>query len=156
MNYVLQAFADATLSNGGPIIELGCGFGSTGMLHKICEATKRRLVSVETDPEWLKMLEHFKTPWHEFYLVSEDKWDQFRMLEQFPWDLALVDNKPGHYRYPLTRRLSKVAQYVAQHDTEQPGNDDRFKYKYSVDYRRERPWTTVMSEFRDPRLVLES
>ena len=40
-------------STRGPVIEFGCGDGSTALLHEICKESGRILVSLDDDLKWL-------------------------------------------------------------------------------------------------------
>ena len=44
---------EAVQRTTGPVIEFGCGEGSTVMLHEVCKDQNRRLVSVDNNPSWL-------------------------------------------------------------------------------------------------------
>lgn len=128
----------------GPVIELGCGDYSTPMLHLLCK--NRLLVSVESDASWLARYEDLKSPNHELSLVRD--WSSASRIEERTWDVALVDHAPGERRVPEIRRLMHRAKFIVVHDTEDPGYGyetvlPEFRYRY--DYKRLRPWTTVVS-----------
>ncbi|NRB21421.1 hypothetical protein HRU45_01630, partial [Candidatus Dependentiae bacterium] len=69
-------------STRGPVIEFGCGDGSTALLHEICKESGRILVSLDDDLKWLdksrkKYLgdgyEPDNSGWHKFYFVPGRK-----------------------------------------------------------------------------------
>lgn len=136
-----------------PVLELGCGHFSTPMLHLMCAG--QRLVTVETDSQWMQKFLNLRTDWHEFHHVAESRWDAFTMIEQTHWSVAFVDHKPGDRRWKELKRLAQHADVVVCHDTEpQPWDPDRRgqglkHYRYRFNYTQYRPWTTVVSNVDD-------
>jgi len=66
------------------------------------------------------------------------------------WSVVLIDHAPGERRVTDIARLANNATIIVVHDTEEPGYNYEptlaaFKHRY--DYRRARPWTTVVSNF---------
>lgn len=152
-HFPLLAAIVRQITNDLPVLELGCGHFSTPMLHLMCVG--QRLVTVETDAQWMSKFTDLKSDTHEFHHVPEDGWDAFTLLDKIRWGVAFVDHKPGDRRWKELRRLANTAEYVVCHDTEpQPWDPDRrgegFKhYKHRFDYKRYRPWTTVVSNVHD-------
>jgi hypothetical protein len=101
----------------GPIAEFGCGEGSTQLLHDIASDRGLKLVSLDTDPEWLgRYSTRLASPTHKFRLVDDwraelasDVWDE-------PWGLVLIDQSPWEARVDTVRRLRDTAEYVVLHD----------------------------------------
>lgn len=143
---VLKAVVDCTT---GPVLEMGCGFGSTPHLHKWCESTKRQLVSLENNQEWLNKLKHFETDWHQLLFVKD--WALCKLIDSIYWDVVLVDHAPGERRKFDINRLQNQAKFVVVHDTEQaPGSDYQYEptfqlFKHRFDDKRTQVWTTVVS-----------
>ncbi|KKN46756.1 hypothetical protein LCGC14_0669800 [marine sediment metagenome] len=132
----------------GPVLELGAGDWSTRLLHLMCGAHGRRLVTVETEAKWLEKFEELRTDWHELHLVGRQEWDGFKLLEQIHWGLAFVDHAPGDRRIVEIARLQHRAELVVVHDSEAAcyGYEPYFKkYKYRWDCKIMRPWTTIVS-----------
>ena len=132
----------------GPVLELGCGWYSTFMLHLLCSPGKRRLVSLEARREWLEKFKDLRTDSHELHRVED--MDRFTLIDEVDWDVALVDHSPGTRRVREIERLKKRARHIVVHDTEDPSYGyekilPRFKYRY--DYKRLTPWTSVVSDF---------
>jgi len=134
----------------GPVLELGCGDYSTPMLHLLCR--NRRLVSIDSDANWLSRYEDFRSSTHE--LVHASDWANAGVIDANSWDVALVDHAPGTRRAPEIQRLMHRAKFIVIHDTEDPNYGyepilSQFKFRY--DYTRLKPWTSVVSmteEFR--------
>lgn len=120
----------------GPIIEFGCGDGSTAMLHNICREDQRLLISVDHDEEWLyKYSEKYlgdgffrdNSGWHQFILVPKhegnsllEDWilflDESEFLKTTPFSLCFVDQHPGPARTETIVRLKNLATYIILHD----------------------------------------
>lgn len=110
----------------GPIVELGCGFYSTVYLHWACHPTRRRLVTIETDPTWFAFAKAFEKPWHEVWCLED--WDAADL--SCAWSIALVDHAPAERRWKDLVRLAH-AEYVVAHDAE---NDKAGLYQYHRAY----------------------
>lgn len=140
-------------ASSGPVLELGAGVFSTPVLHWLCLETKRPLVTYENIPEHFAMHQAFATPEHQIKFVHD--WDQAQ-IEAIHWGLALVDHEPRERRVVDIARLAQNADYVIVHDTE-PDHDPIFGFidkafplfKYRYNYKRRRPYTTVLSNFKD-------
>lgn len=123
----------------GAIIEFGCGYNSTPLLHEICKATNRTLISIEDDWEWIKRFidecegdgyEKDNSGWHKFYYVpgklniendiAAAHWikflDQFSLLETMSFDLAFVDQSPGEARTETINRIKDKVKFIILHD----------------------------------------
>lgn len=123
----------------GPIIEFGCGVGSTALLHEICKKDHRLLVSVEDDLAWLdkyrqKYLhdgyETDNSGWHKFYYIPRPKnsasyekaehWIQFlenfELLQTTQFELCFVDQAPWQARTETVLRLKEKVKYIILHD----------------------------------------
>lgn len=72
----VPALAAAVAHTTGPVLELGCGHGSTPLLHAMCQPTARVLCTVESDSHWAEPFAgRFTAPWHGFYHCGADDWD---------------------------------------------------------------------------------
>ena len=146
------ALAAAVAMTDGPILEMGCGHGSTPLLHQMALGMNRLLVSMETDADWLAKFQYLEDPLHRLHLVTD--WDA-EPLER-PWGVVLVDHAPGEHRRIAIRRLQNHADFLVVHDTETDhgtGADYKLEpvfesFQYRSDYRRLRPYTTIVSMTR--------
>jgi len=135
----------------GPVLELGSGIYSTPVMHWLCLEAKRRLVTYENDPEIFNMNKDFGTGLHEVKFVED--WDKIP-IETEHWGVVFVDHKPAERRKIEIARLSKIADYIVVHDTEtQRDREYGFikgafpLFKYRFNYRRQKPYTSVLSNF---------
>lgn len=141
---------------GWPIAELGTGIYSTPLLHWLCIASGRRLVSFENRASFRDLfnVSGYIGDGHE--LVMVDDWTS-APLEQ-SWGVALVDHEPAERRTPDALRLLRWASYVVIHDTGW-WDDKHYHFKrdlfpkarYRFDYRpgQLRVQTTVLSMTED-------
>ena len=143
------------LATTGPILELGTGFYSTPLLHWLCVAAKRRLVSCESHPSYYAVALNYATDWHKIVLV--DDWDKLDLTPGtdplLRWSFVLVDHGPGPRRRVEFHRVANLADYIVAHDTE-PNNDKYYHYsfiadiyRYRYDYTKLYPNTSVFSNF---------
>lgn len=137
----------------GPIIELGCGDGSTPFLCSLA----RPVLSADTDDAWLrKFVASCPRPWkdaHRFEFVND--WRDFSLIEErFDWGFALVDCAPGEDRPDLANRLAFRCEFVICHDAGEDGSSNyRWNrcignFKYVSYYKAETPWTMILSNRR--------
>jgi len=148
--------AAATAKGAGQVLELGCGEGSTPMLHYICKMTGRVLTTLETDATWLKKYEQYRSQGHRLYHVTD--WDRLNeYLDHEAWfSVVFVDNAPGESRVKLISRLKDRARFIIAHDSERDwGTGANYRYetvkpmfKYVTEFRRWRPYTLILSNLQ--------
>lgn len=133
---MLYAVANNTT---GAVIEFGCGFGSTDLLHEVCKQTGRVLVTLEDDLDWLNQFrEKYKNDgykednsgWHKMYFVPGKKenpdlespahWVKFfeslEILRTMSFDVCFIDQSPWLARYETIKLMKDRARYVVLHD----------------------------------------
>ena len=67
----LAPLIGAVASSKGPVIEIGIGHFSTPILHGLCKALHRNLVSLEQDVKWFEMFaSQYGDEGHKFVLVE--------------------------------------------------------------------------------------
>lgn len=130
---VLYEIASSTT---GPIIEFGCGYGSTDILHEICRKSGRILISIEDDEEWLNQFspkylgdgyELDNSGWHKFYFVPGKKdhtscehWLTFfkehKELFDDQYALTFVDQSPWQARLETIKKFRSISKYIILHD----------------------------------------
>ena len=102
----------------GPILEFGCGEGSTPLLHEVCSRRGLRLLSLETEPAWMnRYAPSMQSRQHEFRLVSD--WDELLASAEWDehrWGLVFVDQHPWEARAKTIHRLRLNTDYVILHD----------------------------------------
>lgn len=105
----LPALLACVASTVGPVLELGVGYFSTPQLHAICGASKRFLVSVESDAEWLK---YFSDRY-----ASVDHWFKSEKWSLLRYGVAFIDHSPGgENRAKAFKELIELSDYVVVHD----------------------------------------
>ena len=132
------------LHTEGPVLEFGSGDYSTNMLHTLCAAAGRRLITVETDFEFLKR-----------FLTDLDGVDghTFQQPQLYtdaeipsPIGLIFIDCEPAHDRGMLLEKFRTRAQIIVCHNTESPAyNYDFSPFEYVKDCDRIFPMTTAAS-----------
>ena len=89
---VLYAALQAT---AGDVIEFGMGYYSTPMLHDLCAAAGRQLVSLDTDESWVDRFRWLGSASHRIMHVESWEGDvEVEALYAREWGLALVDQHP--------------------------------------------------------------
>lgn len=136
----------------GPVLEMGMGPFSTPVIHWLCLDQKRILVSYENDLNYFNQNKVFGAAWHQIKLVKN--WSQAD-IENTHWGLAFIDHTPELRRSIDIKRISNKADYIVVHDSEEKSEHKYhfteiyplFKYRYN--YQRQKPYTTVLSNFKD-------
>jgi len=130
-----------------PVLELGCGDGSTPYLMQYCEDNELELLSYDFNKEWAdKFGAVHVTDW-----ASQVDWKK-------EYSVALVDESPGHHRRESIRLLTNTKIQIL-HDSEPLGwnaSDYRVRnlfkdFKYFKDHTNEKPkaWTSALSNVID-------
>lgn len=142
---------EATKGNPNPILEMGCGNGSTPYLQEYVKSDGRKLVSMDHNKEWAdKFGARHTMAWH----FSEWFYKQ-------QYSAVLIDHAPGEKR---REALGLFADYpihfsggvLVIHDSEPKGwNASDYqvrplfiKFKYILDDKAKepgQPWTTALS-----------
>lgn len=136
----------------GSVLELGMGPFSTPLLHTLCAAKNRLLISYENDKNYFASHRDFESALH--HIKHIDNWDDAN-IEHTQWSLAFVDHAPAERRIAEVRRLVDHADYVVIHDSN--GRfESRYHYsliyplfKYRYEYGALMPHTTVLSNLHD-------
>lgn len=135
----------ASIITNTPFYELGCGYGSTDILHQHCKQTDRLFFSFETNPEWhAKFADKVK-------LVND-----YKELELFFHGILFIDSAPGEERKILIDKFRNQCELMIIHDTEIDAEyvygmrDVLSKFKYRIDLKINKlPSTTMVSNFID-------
>ena len=112
---------------GGPVIEFGCGHGSTPLLHRYCAARQRELLTLETDMGWAAEFSQYVTPLHRFMLV--DDWAHVLSDDRIVnrrWSVAFVDQAPWEARHLTLEAIKFSARFVVLHDPDYFPEHDMF------------------------------
>lgn len=164
----------AALRTSGPILELGCGWYSTPLLHEIAVVQQRYLVTLDNNDHWLQQFaargwpDHygFKDRYHQLKYV--EWWEDAKLtpkdydLTSVKWGLVFVDQGPPIERYYVTKRIAprrsdmvgvSEPDVFVFHDTEDrhPYGYDRIldKFRYVYHDKCQKAITTVCSNTED-------
>ena len=155
---------------GGDVLELGCGEGSTPLLHYMSGHNGfGKLLTIEMDPYWAMQFNlGYYGDCHDFLKLTPkddsvqakiDAWVEcMDSVEPAKWQVAFIDFAPGEGRVPVIKKLKGLVDYIVVHDTEgdEPGGGGNYgwkqldgMFKYQSIFKRFRPWTTVYSDLYD-------
>lgn len=125
-----------------PVLELGCGMGSTEWLRQYCKDEGLEFFSYDSDPNFAVQYDSVFVP----------DWDLIPWRKE--WGLVLVDEAPGEHRKISLSRLHH-AKIVVAHDTE-PAADHGYqmraelaKYKFISEWETVGAWASVVSDHID-------
>jgi len=139
----------AILNTKGPVLELGCGWASTPLLH--VTARGRRLLTVDHDRAWLDRFAELGSGTHGFYWAGD--WAAPHSFYDEAWDVALVDQAPNEARIEAVDRLRPRVRCFVLHDSQEEffgPHLDRWAFAYSVRDQAE-PATMLLSDREDVR-----
>ncbi|MBU0846436.1 hypothetical protein KKH23_04550 [Patescibacteria group bacterium] len=143
----LPVLIRALKATTGPVVELGAGIYSTPILHALCEAEGRKLVTYENDPDFFEWASHYQSSFHDVRKV--EIWADVDLAE-VNWAVAFVDHAPDEKRWQEVVRLTH-AEYVVCHDSNR-GWRRKYNYekayplfKYQKQYREKHPNTVILS-----------
>jgi hypothetical protein len=114
----------------GPVIEFGCGDGSTPYLSKYCHDTERVFKSYDSNQEWA--LKHGATLITDWY-------------DNAPYEkcgVAFLDHAPGEMRWVSVLKFLDKADIIVIHDSEEGGAGNYMydniwhKFKYRLNYNK--------------------
>lgn len=142
-----EALAWAAAQTGsGEVLEVGAGWWSTPWLHGFCEASGRKMTTLERDANWLMGIAPvYATEWHAFASDLSDE-----VLGSMNVALALVDGgDPNRARY--VNALRGNCEFLVCHDTEEmsrihyPGMEEALaEWPHRRDFARLWPHATVV------------
>lgn len=107
----LPALLEMVAKTTGPVLELGCGEGSTLILHEICWRMERELVSLDGSIDYVNQFAHLRNTCHKIAHVPN--WDEHDFDADLPrvsghrlqYEVCLVDHAPGERRRTDIGRL---------------------------------------------------
>jgi hypothetical protein len=152
---LLYVALELTKNSNKPILELGCGDGSTLYLNRYIENDKRKLISLDTNQEWLSKYNHLGSDKHELVFKKDNlSWDK----DQLKWydasqdlpewldgvtengiSVCLVDHACGERRHVDIQKIYDKCDIIVIHDTEIGAGDYKldkiwhlFKYRMNL------------------------
>lgn len=120
-----------------PVLEMGCGEGSTPYLMQYLKTDKRKLISYDYDKEWAD----------KYNANHVTDWDA---IEHENYSVILIDHSPGERRYLDVIKLAKKCDYMIIHDSEPAATGYMLdKVWHLFPFRRnlktEGAWATIVS-----------
>lgn len=123
-----------------PVLELGCGEGSTPRLQAYCKENDLELLSYDYNLDYAK----------QYGATHITNWNNLPWRKNY--GVVLVDESPGEHRKESIKLLHH-AKVLVVHDTE-PAADHGYrmraelkKYRYFVDYQTDGAWASAVSDF---------
>lgn len=133
--------AAAVARTSGPVLELGCGWGSTPMLKLLCRDAHKLLESYDNSKEWADL----------FGATHVERWDRWNPKEPY-YGVCFIDSSPGEERNQLIAKMKGRARYIIAHDHE-AGSAAAYYYEHVIPlfkhaevYRVVRPHTLILSD----------
>lgn len=142
--------AAVAIARPGPVLEVGAGNYSTPLLHAMCTAMGRKLVTLDSSAEWIARFESLRGDGHT--LEHAPNWTDKAATIGAGWSVVFIDHAPAERRVIDIMLLAHKCEFMVVHDSEHPlyGYEPVFKkFKHRTDYKRLTPWTTVLSNVRE-------
>ncbi|CAF1113746.1 unnamed protein product [Adineta ricciae] len=136
-----------TAKDGGPVVEMGCGYHSTLLLHQLAvDRQKRYVLSTDTDREWLlKFQNNMSSSLHQFRFINRvSEWNSVGN-DRPRWSIAFIDHKPGERRVVDIIRLINMTDLIIVHDSETAS----YQYERGLQYYPYRYHYTYLSTATD-------
>tara|TARA_R110000824_G_scaffold218435_4_gene405093 strand:+ start:2716 stop:3306 length:591 start_codon:yes stop_codon:yes gene_type:complete len=103
--------------NDKPILELGCGEGSTEMISYYSKLKSLKSLSIEKDKSWMDKYTHLATDLQTFKHIEDfDEWFEFYSNIDVEWGLVFVDQGDWMSREKAVRYYKDDADYIVLHD----------------------------------------
>ena len=119
-------FIEILKLTNGDILECGCGDGSTKMIKEQIKNTNRKLVSLESNLEWLNKYKNLADSFHTLYHVkagnddniqNADKWVEFIKQNNLnDFEIVFLDSSPWLSRKSCFEYYLNRAKIIIIHD----------------------------------------
>jgi hypothetical protein len=114
----IPALVAALVETTGPVLEIRAGHFSTPLLHSLCAAAGRELLTVEGDAQWCERFESLETESHEIRHVASANGIALALGER-EWGLVFVDNAPDEARkFALLSASALTSAVIVCHDAQ--------------------------------------
>lgn len=137
-----------TKGQAEPVLEMGCGEGSTPYLKQYLKTDKRKLISYDYDKEWAD----------KYNANHVTDWDS---IEHENYSVILIDHSPGERRHLDVIKLANKCDYMIIHDSEPAATGYMLdKVWHLFPYRRnlktEGAWATIVSTKHEiPEIIIK-
>ena len=127
-SHVVPLLASLWVTDGA-ILELGSGYYSTPVTHRIAQKYQRHVVTAENNYSWLQIFLTFRSDFHDLYYVGGNvsnvdsrvhvttAWETPRVRHSH-WSVVFIDHEPGAQRFSDLELLKNKADLVVIHDTD--------------------------------------
>jgi len=88
-----------------PILEMGCGEGSTPYLTEYCKKNNKNLINYDYSKEWAD----------KYNAIHVTDWDS---INHENYSVILIDHSPGERRHIDIEKLKDKCEYMIIHDSE--------------------------------------
>lgn len=142
---------ELTRENRKPILEMGCGYGSTPYLQEYARKDGRELISMDSNKEWAD----------KFGAIHTHAWHFAEWFYRSTYSVVLIDHAPGEHRREALGLFARYSIHIANgviviHDSEPVGwnaSDYQVRplfknFNYVLDdepKEKGQPWTTALS-----------
>ncbi len=141
----MPALGYALGASTGPILEVGIGNYSTPFLREYALASRRQLVSIETNKEWADLFKHKVKD----LISTQHVTDYCEFIKNTPtkWGVAFIDNSPGGAgRAGPFKLLIDNSQFIVVHDFHNENAQAIMPLMDDMEY-------VVYSEYNPPTLL---
>lgn len=102
----------------GPVLELGAGEGSTELLHHLCKADRRSLLTVDDNAEWIdKYRDRLHSADHEFICAPLPGILDRREITGRDWEIVFLDQGEWISRAECLMYFKDRVKFIILHDS---------------------------------------
>ncbi len=141
----LPALMSCLALTNGPVCEVGMGNFSTPLLHAVCGSQDRHLVSLESDPLWMRRFAHYASAIH-------DVWGMYCVnpIPHVRWSVVFLDqHRPAWTRADSFKAFIDNSDYIVCHDYHRENEEEMRELIRGMNYhvtRHQEPPTLVCSK----------
>jgi hypothetical protein len=100
-----------------PILELGCGKGSTDIIHQYAVSKNINVTTIESDEAWLAQYDYCKNDLHELVCIKDFiDWVPYIVDKNTNWGLVFIDQGSWESRRDCLLSLKDKADFIILHD----------------------------------------
>jgi len=120
------------LDKNKPILELGCGHGSTPLLHDFSTSHQVEIYIFDNNEEWLNIISsQYKSHKYHNYIKVNDWNIELKEYLKYDWSLVFIDQAPWEARTLSLELFKNKTDYVILHDCDYFPANNVFGKQYS-------------------------
>jgi hypothetical protein len=101
-----------------PILELGCGEGSTELIHHYGKEKNLSILTVESEKNWMDKYIHMQNETHKFmWMENLNEWGNYFKEDSGEWGLVFIDQGEWVSRKNCLDTLKNKTDYLILHDS---------------------------------------